>query len=132
MRMLDTDACSYAMKRTHPEVIARLRRHAVGTLKVSAVTIFELEYGARRSDRYLRLATVIRAFLDNVEVLPVDFAASREASAIRAELAANGTPIGACDLLIAGHARAAGATLVTHNTREFGRVRDLALEDWVG
>ncbi|WP_143137843.1 PIN domain-containing protein, partial [Burkholderia ubonensis] len=51
-------------------------------------------------------------------------------TAVRAELAARGTPIGANDASIAGHAIAAGAVLVTHNTREFGRVDGLSFEDW--
>lgn len=50
---------------------------------------------------------------------------------IRAELARAGTPIGAYDLLLAGHAGALPATLVTHNVREFSRVVDLPVEDWV-
>lgn len=58
--------------------------------------------------------------------------AAREAGAVRAELAAAGSPIGAYDLQIAGHARILDATLVTNNLREFSRVPGLRLEDWVG
>lgn len=128
--LLDTDTASFVMKRSHPALIERVRGFAVGELKVSAVTAFELEYGARRSGRYAILTRVIDAFLDNVEVLPLDLSAAQEAGAIRADLAAAGQPIGAYDLLIAGHARSRGMTLVTHNVSEFARVTSLAIEDW--
>ena len=99
-------------------------------MKVSVITAFELEYGARRSQRHEHLTRVIHAFLDNVEVLAFTMAAGREAGAIRADLAALGNLIGAYDLLIAGHARALGATLVTNNVGEFSRVDDLSIENW--
>ncbi|HQZ23622.1 MAG TPA: PIN domain-containing protein, partial [Thermoflexales bacterium] len=57
-------------------------------------------------------------------------AESAEAALIRCELEKRGTPIGPFDILIAAHARAVGATLVTHNTREFARVRGLKTVDW--
>ena len=129
--LLDTDTCSYVMKRRSPALIERVGRFAPGELKVSSVTVFELSFGGRRSDRFSAIERVIRAFLANIEVLPFDAAAAEEAGAISAELAARGQPIGAYDLLIAGHARLLGAVLVTHNTREFGRVRDLRLDDWL-
>jgi tRNA(fMet)-specific endonuclease VapC len=130
MHLLDTDISSYAMKRRNPGLIARIRGFARGELKVSTVTVFELEYGARRSPRYSSLVRVIDAFLPNVEVLSFDRDASREAGEIRAELAGAGKMIGAHDLLIAGHARSLEATLVTNNVAEFSRVRDLKLENW--
>lgn len=97
--------------------------------KPQAITAFELEYGARRSQQYEHFTRVIHSFLDNVEVLPFTPEAGREASAIRANLAV-GNLIGAYDLLIAGHARALRATLVTNNVGEFSRVDDLAVENW--
>lgn len=129
--LLDTDICSYVMKRRSPALIERVGHFAPGELKVSSVTVFELSFGARRSDRFSVIERVIRGFLANVEVLPFDAAAAEEAGEIRADLAARGQPIGAYDLLIAGHARSLGAVLVTHNTRELGRVQGLETDDWV-
>lgn len=131
MFLLDTDVCSYVMKRRSPALLDRVRGFDPGELKVSSVTVFELAFGARRSGRYAEIDRIIRAFLANVEALPFDPAAADEAGAIRAELAATGQPIGAYDLLIAGHARSLGAVLVTHNTREFNRVQGLQVEDWI-
>lgn len=131
MYLLDTNICSYLMKRTFPVLIERVQRYAPGELKISVITAFELEYGAKKSGRYATLLPIILGFLDNVEVLTFDLAAAREAGAVRAELAAVGKPIGAYDTLIAGHARTLKATLVTNNVGEFARVTGLEIENWV-
>jgi tRNA(fMet)-specific endonuclease VapC len=129
--VLDTDICSYLMKRSHPALIERVKTFAARDLKVSVVTLFELEYGILRSERHEHLRRVVRAFLENVEVLDWTAPAASEAGAVRAELAAVGSPIGAYDLLIAGHVRSLNATLVTNNRREFSRVSGLQLTDWM-
>lgn len=131
MYVLDTDICSYLMKRSQPALIERVQAFAPRELKISVVTLFELEYGIWRSDRREHLRRVVGAFLENVEVLPWTASAASEAGAIRADLAAAGAPIGAYDLLIAGHVRSLSATLVTNNHREFARVPRLKLEDWI-
>ncbi len=64
-------------------------------------------------------------------MLPLDRPADAEYGGIRAELEAAGQPIGMNDLLIAAHARALGLTLVTDNTREFGRIRGLSVQNWL-
>ncbi len=128
--LLDTDVSSYLMKRSHPALIQRVRSFAPRELKISVITVYELEFGARRSGRYEAISKVIRAYLSNVEVLPFNTAAAQHAGAIRADLAAAGTIIGAYDLQIAGHARSLDATLVTNNVREFSRVRGLNIENW--
>ena len=69
-------------------------------------------------------------FLSGIQVLPFEGEAAREYGAIRAGLKNKGIPIGANDLLIAAHAKSAGLTLVTNNTREFERVEGLKLENW--
>jgi len=88
-----------------------------------------MRFGVRRLPEPGRWTHVIEAFLGNLQVLPFDGRAAAAAADIRAELEAAGTPIGACDLLIAGHVRALGSTLVTNNQREFERVRGLTLEN---
>ncbi len=128
--LLDTDTCSYIMKRSHPDLLERLRDFAPGELQLSSVTVYELEFGVRRSERRDELARVVEAFLSNVEVLPFDVAAAEQAAEIRATLTAAGSVIGAYDLLIAGHCLAVDARLVTNNVREFPRVDGLAIENW--
>lgn len=131
MYVLDTDICSYLMKRTYPALIEQVKTFAPRDLKISVVTLFELEYGVMRSELRASLRRVVEAFVENVDVLTWTAAAASEAAAIRAELAATGSPIGSYDLLIAGHARSLKATLVTNNQREFTRVRGLQVADWL-
>ncbi|AOK59080.1 PIN domain-containing protein [Burkholderia ubonensis] len=131
--MLDTNICSYIMRERPPVVLSRLQS-CVGAqhrIVVSAVTYAEMRFGAigrKASPKHADLVTAFVARLDGV--LPWDAAAVDATTAVRAGLAARGTPIGANDASIAGHAIAAGAVLVTHNTREFGRVDGLSFEDW--
>ncbi len=130
MFLLDTDICSFAMRRGNRRIVSRIKTCSPAELKVSVVTQFELEYGARRSNRANQLLGVVESFLANVEVLPLDFAAAREAASVRCRLAAAGSPIGHYDLLIAGHALSLDATLVTNNVAEFRRVDGLRVENW--
>ncbi|KUZ63585.1 twitching motility protein PilT [Burkholderia ubonensis] len=131
--MLDTNICSYIMRERPPVVLSRLQS-CVGAqhrIVVSAVTYAEMRFGAIGKKASPKHADLVTAFVSRLDgVLPWDAAAVDATAAVRAELAARGTPIGANDASIAGHAIAAGAVLVTHNTREFGRVDGLSFEDW--
>ncbi|WP_367648415.1 type II toxin-antitoxin system VapC family toxin [Burkholderia lata] len=98
---------------------------------VSAITYAEMRFGAVGRKAPPKHAELVTAFVSRLDgVLSWDTAAVDATAAIRADLATRGTPIGANDASIAGHAIATGAVLVTHNSREFGRVAGLSLEDW--
>jgi tRNA(fMet)-specific endonuclease VapC len=84
---------------------------------------------AQASPRHVQLVDAFCARLD--AILPWDRAAVDATTEIKVALRLAGTPIGPNDTAIAGHAIAAGAVLVTNNVREFERVPDLVLEDWV-
>ena len=128
--MLDTDTCSYIMKRSHPLVIKRLQTLPVSDVCMSIVTKAELLYGVEISPRRNQDAAALGAFLPYVEALDLTNEAAIHYAEIRADLKKRGQMIGANDLFIAAHARAMGLTLVTNNTAEFERVRDLAVENW--
>jgi tRNA(fMet)-specific endonuclease VapC len=128
--MLDTDTCSYIMKRSHPQVIKRLQSVAVGDVCMSVVTKAELLYGVEVSPRRAQDAAALAAFLPYVEPLDLTDDAATHYADIRADLKKRGTMIGANDLFIAAHARAQDLTLVTNNSTEFERVSGLALENW--
>ena len=128
--MLDTDICSYVMKRSHDVLSKRLEKVPVGDVCISVITKSELLYGVEVSPRRQQDEAALNAFLSYVEVLDFPDRASSHYAQIRAALKKSGKMIGANDLLIAAHARSLGFTLVTHNTREFGRVSRLAMEDW--
>ena len=128
--MLDTDACSYIMKRSSDALLRRLRKVPVSDVCVSVITKSELLFGVEVSPRRQQDEAALSAFLGYVEVLDFPDKASLFYAKIRADLKALGRMIGANDLFIAAHARSLGLTLVTNNTREFQRVRGLAVENW--
>jgi tRNA(fMet)-specific endonuclease VapC len=128
--MLDTDTCSYIMKRSHPPVLKRLQTVPVTDVCMSVITKAELLYGVEVSPRRVQDAEALAAFLPYVEALHFEDDAALHYAEIRADLKKRGTLIGANDLFIAAHARALGLTLVTNNTAEFERVRKLKLENW--
>ena len=128
--MLDTDTCSYIMKRSDKNVLERLRQVQVSEVCISAITKSELLYGVGLSPHRLQDESALNAFLTYLEVLDYPDEAAQHYASIRAPLKIRGTMIGANDLFIAAHARSLGLTLVTNNTSEFGRVEDLALENW--
>ena len=128
--MLDTDTCSYIMKRSQPLVVKRLQTFPVDDVCMSVVTKAELLYGVEVSPRRAHDAAALAAFLPYVEAVDLDEGTALHYAKIRADLKRRGVMIGANDLFIAAHARALGVTLVTSNTAEFGRVRDLKVENW--
>lgn len=128
--MLDTDVCSYIMKRSHPALMKRLQRVAVDSVCVSVITKAELLYGVEISPHRDQDETAVRLFLRHVEVVGFGDGATSDHAGIRAALKKKGAMIGGNDLLIAAHARSLRLTLVTNNTREFGRVPGLSTENW--
>lgn len=128
--MLDTDISSYIMKRSHDSVLRRLQKVPVGDVCISAITKSELTYGVQASPRRQQDQAALDAYLRHVVVLDYPDQAALHYAQIRADLKLRGTMIGANDLLIAAHARCLGLTLVTNNTREFGRVQRLDIENW--
>lgn len=98
--------------------------------RMHTILMAQLLYGVEVSPRRQQDEAALNAFLSYVEVVEFPDKASSHYAQIRAHLTKLGTMVGGSDLLIAAHARSLGLTLVTHNTREFGRVPRLAIEDW--
>src|SRR3990170_2113195 len=128
--MLDTDTCSYIMKRSNQTVMKRLRTVPVADVCISVITKSELLYGVEVSPRRTQDVTALQAFLPHVEVLEFPEDAATHYAQIRADLKKRGQMIGAHDLFIAAHARSLGLRLVTNNTAEFVLVKGLTLENW--
>ena len=129
--LLDTNTCIYLLNGRHPELAKKLSSVSAAEVAVSSVVWFELMFGATKSTKRSDVEQRLRTFGRQIEVLPFDAAASEAAAEVRAELEQAGKPIGSYDTLIAGHALALAATLVTHNLREFRRVSRLRVADWV-
>ena len=128
--MLDTDTCSYIMKRSNDTLLKKLQKVPLDDICISVITKAELLYGVEVSPRRQQDEAALKSFLDYLEVLDFPDQASVHYAEIRADLKKSGRLIGANDLFIAAHARREGLTLVTNNTKEFGRVRNLHLENW--
>jgi tRNA(fMet)-specific endonuclease VapC len=128
--MLDTDTCSYIMRRSHDALLKRLAKVPVSEVCISVITKSELWFGVEVSPKHKQDEAALSAFLRYVEVLDFPDEASSHYAKIRADLKARGAMIGANDLFIAAHARSLDLTLVTNNTREFKRVRSLSIENW--
>ena len=128
--MLDTDICSYIMKRSNDAVLKRLSTIPVSDVCISVITKSELLYGVEVSPRRRQDAAALSAFLNYIQILDFPDEASPHYARIRADLRRNGAMIGANDLFVAAQARSLGLTLVTNNTREFERVSRLVSENW--
>jgi tRNA(fMet)-specific endonuclease VapC len=128
--MLDTDICSYIMRRSNQPLLKRLRQVRVSDVCISVITKSELLFGVEMSPRRQQDEIALNALLPYVDVLDFPNEAAPHYASIRAHLKTRGTMTGANDLFIAAHARSLGLTLVTNNTNEFGHVPDLALENW--
>jgi tRNA(fMet)-specific endonuclease VapC len=130
---LDTNVAIDLLGRRHPQVRRRYAEARAASLRplLSSVALFELRFGAFLGERREANARVLDALLaDGVEVVPFDAEDAREAGEIRAGLRKAGREIGPYDVLIAAQARRRGATLVTHNLKEFARVPGLVVVDW--
>lgn len=129
MYALDTNSLSYFLK-GRGRVGERLLAQPPAKVGLPSVVLYELAYGASRSQAPPDLKARLEALLQSLPILPFGEAEARAAARIRADLETVGTPIGPHDVLIAATALAHGATLVTRNVREFRRVKGLLVENW--
>jgi tRNA(fMet)-specific endonuclease VapC len=127
--LLDTNVASYIIKGNVPAVRRRIVKVPMAQLAVSTVTEGELRYGVARRPGAARLQAIVDEFLLRVTILPWDSAAARHYGQIRAVLEREGQPMGNLDMMIAAHALALGAVLVTSD-QAFRRIRNLTVEDW--
>lgn len=128
--LLDTNACIALLNDSSRPLVERIREQPPKDVGLPTVVLYELFYGAYKSQRLERNVAVLDRML--FEAVPFDPEDAREAGAIRAELERTGRPIGPYDVMIAGQARSRDVAIVTANGREFGRVAGLRWEDWSG
>lgn len=128
--MLDTNIVSNALRFPHGLAADRMTLDGELPICVSSIVAAELRFGARKlgSDR---LDRQVEGILRTVQVLPFDKDAAAHYADLRTALERAGTPIGPLDMLIAAHALSLDLTLVTDNVREFSRVPNLRVENWL-
>lgn len=127
---LDTNIIVYVLKGTHPSIVSHMQQLQPESIAVPEIVVAELYYGALKSQRSQYVQKQLAAFLAPFERLAFGGDAAKHYASIRMHLEKRGEIIGPNDLLIAATSRAAGATLVTHNLREFSRVPKLKIDDW--
>jgi tRNA(fMet)-specific endonuclease VapC len=130
MYLLDTNVCIHLLNKVHPSILQKFHSLSPADIALCSVVKGELLFGARRSVHIDANLQRLKLFFSPLGSLPFDDRCAEHYGLIRADLAAQGKPIGPNDLMIAAIARAHDATLITHNTGEFGRVTGLRMEDW--
>jgi tRNA(fMet)-specific endonuclease VapC len=129
MFALDTNTLIYFFKGLG-RVKERLLAVPPAQVAIPSVVLYELEVGIEQLSQPSKRRPQLDELLATVTILPFDSAAAKRAAAVSALLRRTGAGIGPMDNLIAATALAYGATLVTHNTKEFRRIRGLDLADW--
>jgi tRNA(fMet)-specific endonuclease VapC len=128
--LLDTNILSDLVRHPHGIVKRRIERVGEDNVSTSIIVAAELRFGAAKRGS-AALAAQVETVLGAMRVLPLDIPTDREYGQLRLQLEQTGQPIGPNDLLIAAHALALGATVVTDNQREFQRVPGLRVENWL-
>lgn len=131
--MLDTNTIGYLVNRAsgHEGIRRRLSGRSPGEIKVSAITLAEIQYGLASGAVSVERAQAFTELLELFEAEDFPADAARTYGEIRASLEKTGRRIGPHDLFIAAHARHIGAVLVTNNEREFRRVPGLSVQNWL-
>jgi tRNA(fMet)-specific endonuclease VapC len=130
--MLDTDTCIFLMRGGFKKLEARVQSVPLQQQVMSAVTFAELAYGvqaastAKRKQNQITLDSLVL----HLAVLDWPQDAAKHYAVIRADLKKRGAQLGAADLMIAAHAQAIDAIVVTNNVKDFGRVKGLEIENW--
>ena len=129
--LLDTNVCIYVINKRSASVIRRIQTKDPEQIAISTITQAELEYWIARSKHPERNRVALLEFLFPFLLLDFDQIATVQYGLIRASLEARGRPIGAMDMLLAAQARSRDLVLVTNNEKEFRRVEQLEIENWI-
>ncbi len=129
--MLDTNICIYVIKQKPAAVIERFRKTDISEICISSITLSELFYGVSKSSKPEQNFMALTQFVAPLEILSFGGEAAQYYGDLRAHLEKQGTPIGSLDMLIAAHALSLTSILVTNNEKEFKRVPNLNIENWV-
>lgn len=130
--LLDTNICIKLLNNSSLAITKKLAQHQPEEIYLATVVEFELYYGAYRSSKKEQNLAKLKRFFSQFMILSFDQKSAKIAGQIRAELNTLGTPIGAYDVQIAAIIIANNLILITHNVKEFSRIKRLKFEDWEG
>jgi tRNA(fMet)-specific endonuclease VapC len=126
--LLDSNAVIALLNSPSGILSQRVRAQSPSDIGLSAIVAHELYFGAYKSQRRSQNLSIVDGL--RFEVISFDQEDAKLSGEIRALLAAQGTPIGGFDILIAAQALTRGLILISRNLREFRRVAGLQMEDW--
>ena len=129
--MLDTNICIAIIKQKPKDILDKFSEYQVGDICISSVTLAELRYGVAKSKHQEKNLVALNEFILPLEVANFDESAAQHYGNLRAFLEQQGTPIGPLDTMIGAHALSLDLTLVTNNIKEFKRVPNLKVIDWI-
>ncbi|WP_427158320.1 type II toxin-antitoxin system VapC family toxin [Aliinostoc sp. HNIBRCY26] len=128
--LLDTNIISELIKNPRGVIFSKIQNVGEDTVCTSIIVACEARFGAKKKNSQ-KLIEKLEIILDSIEILPLTHPIEQYYAEIRTDLEQQGKPIGSNDLLIAAHCLSLGLTLVTNNVREFSRVPDLKVENWL-
>ncbi len=129
--LFDTDICIHIIRKKPANVLHKLKQFALGEIGISSITVAELQFGVQKSQQPAQNQEALDQFLLPLAIVAFDYDAAVTYGRIRTQLERAGTPIGALDTLIAAQALCSDSILVTSNLKEFSRVPQLKVEDWI-
>ncbi|MBF0409499.1 MAG: type II toxin-antitoxin system VapC family toxin [Candidatus Riflebacteria bacterium] len=130
MYLLDTNICIFIKNKKPLNVLEKLRSVLDKNVYLSSITVAELQFGVYNSQNIEKNRIALTEFLAPFEIIDFGNIDAEHFGIIRAQLKKAGSPIGPYDMLIAAQAIARNLILVTNNTNEFTRIKNLKLEDW--
>ena len=131
MYLLDTDICIYIINKHPVKIIKKISNLNPLEIKISSITVAEMEYGASKSKNREMNRSALKGFLSSFEIVSFDVKDAEIYGIIRAELEQNGNIIGPYDMQLAAQALRWDYIFVTNNIKEFQRISKLKLENWV-
>ncbi|TGN17906.1 type II toxin-antitoxin system tRNA(fMet)-specific endonuclease VapC [Leptospira idonii] len=129
--LLDTNICIYIINKKPETVLKKFKKISLDNIFISSITEFELRYGVEKSQRHEQNLRLLEDFLGYLNIISFDGSDSNVAANIRTRLEKKGEVIGPYDLLIASQAIARELILVTNNEKEFKRIKEIQLENWI-
>ena len=132
MYLFDTNMCIFTIKKKSPSLIDKLKKNRKKGLTISSITLAEMEYGIENAaiEYKEKNRMALMEFLSIFEIKRFDENAAIEYGILKKDLKDRNCLIGPLDMLIAAHAKSLKMTLITNNTKEFERIKDLKIEDW--
>ena len=132
MYLLDTNMCIFIIKNKYENVLKKLKKNKNKGLFISSITLAEMEFGIENAnpEYKARNRIALLEFLTIFGIKNFDEHASKEYGKLKKDLKDRNCLIGPLDMLIGAHAKSLKMTLVTNNTREFERIKDLKIDDW--